>query len=183
VIDRFSLVVAFRNQVSDRALRRRYLAVEAVMQALAGSAALDPGLCALAGLGAGFDAQLCSHNPERRGRVAAELLRTEGAPAEVAVAVEQCFRQADAAALSPLAALLAVADAVVGEIYDRLAEQNLAELDTFDLAHAVERRARRRGEPRARRLLDCAAATRLDLEGAITASVSAMIAIRADLGL
>ena len=44
MIDRFHFYVILRAQVSDRALRRRYLAGEAIMQTLAEPAGLDPQL-------------------------------------------------------------------------------------------------------------------------------------------
>ena len=123
MLDRFQLLLILRNQVSDRALRRRALAVEAVMEQLAPRAGLDVEACRIAGLGCWLDAQMCVANPDRRGALAAEYLATEGAPDDIADAVRQCYRESDVAALSPLAALRVIADAQVGEIYEALADE------------------------------------------------------------
>jgi hypothetical protein len=169
VIDRFGLYVVIRAQVSDRALRRRYLAIEAIMETLAPSASLDPAMAGLTGLGACIDAQLCRHNDERRGELAEELLLTEGVPAEVATAVRQCYRVDDVERLSPLAALLVAAEGIAESVYEQL------ELGPLDAAQP--------GAPASRRAFECLQRLDVDAREASSAGLAAMIRIRGDLKL
>jgi len=168
-LDRFLLFVILRNQVSDRAHVRRALATEAVMEELAPLAGLDVEHSRLAGLGSGIDAQWCVSNPARRGEIAEEYLLTEGAPEGVADAVRQCSCEPDASRLSELAALLVVADALVGEIYAELAEISLDELQpTMAASH---------------RAIECLARVGIEPQVAAEGALAAMRRVREDLQL
>jgi predicted hydrolase (HD superfamily) len=166
--DRFALWVALRAQVSDRELQRRYLAVEAIMEALAPAAGVDVEHARLAGLGAMADAQLCRHNPERRGEVAEEYLLTEGVPPEVASAVRWCYREDFVDKLSDLACLLAAAEGIADFVHAELAHTPLDDI--------------RPGSPDPR-AAECLDRLGLDPLAAVATALSAMRAIRADLRL
>jgi predicted hydrolase (HD superfamily) len=157
VVNRFDLFLVVRNQLGDRALVRRSLAVEAVMEALARACGGDAELWGLIGLGADIDAALVARNPERRGEVAAQLLRTEGLPAEAVQAV-RTFRAGRIADLPPLALALVAASAMVAHL----------EEDGPD-ARMLEHRLRR-GEERPREAL---AALGLDLPAATVLAAEA----------
>lgn len=169
MLDRFQLFVILRNQVSDRAVVRRALAVEAVIEALAPAVDLDVEEARLAALGAAIDVQMCRLNPDRRGEIAAEFLATEGASAAVATAVRQCFREPRVDRLSALAALLVVAEALTDEIYAELAEISLDELQPCMAA-----------SPRARQ---CVERLGLDPHAAAVAALEAVRRVRDDLRL
>lgn len=174
-MNRFELLVIVRGQVTDRALLRRYLAVEAAMEELAADLGLDPSIAALAGLGLGFDAQLCRHNPDRLGEVARELLATEDAPPEVGDAVLAARRSAPES-LSALAAALMIAEALVTTVYAELdGEDPLDELSPRAIAMKAERAA-----PRA---VAAARARGLALEPLAAHTLAGMRRIRADLGV
>lgn len=112
MLTRFELLVVLRQQLRERALVQRSLAFEAVMETLAEMCGGDAQLWGLAGLGADIDVKLTQDNPARRGAIAEELLRTEGAPAAVAVAVR--LRHDTPADRQPqLARGLVVAEALV----------------------------------------------------------------------
>jgi predicted hydrolase (HD superfamily) len=184
-LDRFQLFVIVRNQVSDRDILRRYLAVEAAMEELAPALdGIDVGHARLLGLGACIDAQLCRANPERRGEVAKEILDTEGAPPEVCSAVLACRRD-EPEVMTSLAALLLTAEAVVGEIYDvmEVDEAGLDDLESELLAMRIERRAVRRGDEEAKRVLKVLERLGITLERAAVATLAAMRRVREDLRL
>ena len=111
-LSRFDLLIVLRNQVRDRGLVQRALAVEAVMEELAGALGHDPALWGLAGLGADIDVRMTAQHPERRGVVAEELLLAEGAPAEVAAAA-RARHQSPPGQMTTLARALVVAAAQV----------------------------------------------------------------------
>lgn len=165
-----------RNLVSDRRLLRRYVAVEASMEELAPDLGLDASIAGLAGLGLGFDAQLCLHNPERLGEIARELLATEGAPAEVSAAV-LAARRDPADALAPLAAGLVITEALVIAAYRELEEPD----ETLDAltARAVSRLTER-ATPRA---ASAARARGLALERCAAHTLTGMRRVRSDLAL
>lgn len=169
MLDRFQLFVIVRNQLSDRAVVRRGLAVEAVMEELAPLAGLDLDAARLAGLGSVVDAQMCAANPDRRGEVAEEYLRTEGAPDAVASAVRQCFREPDASRLSELAALLVAADALVEEIYRELEGERLDDLQPAMAA--------------SRRVLDCLDRVGIEPRVAAELALAGVRRVRDDLKL
>lgn len=169
MIDRFHLYVILRAQVSDRALRRRYLAVEVIMEALAEPAGVDRQLAGLTGLGAIADAQLCRMNPARRGEVAEEFLLTEGAPVESAEAVRQCFREVDVSKLTDLAALLVAAEGIVDLLHEDLAHVSLDELQP--------------STPGTMRAVECLDRLGLDPLDSVAAAIEAMREIREDLAL
>ena len=112
MLSRFELLMVVRNQVRAKALVDRAVAVEAEMEALAAVLGGDPAVWGLAGLGADIDVRLTAQHPERRGIVAEELLRAEGAPPEVAAA-ERARHHAAPAQMTPLARALVVAEAQV----------------------------------------------------------------------
>jgi predicted hydrolase (HD superfamily) len=162
------------------------LATQAVMEELAEPLGLDRTLCSLAGLGAGLDLRLCANNPGRRGEVAEEMLRTEGAPAEVADAVRARFKAAKLDALPRLALALIAADALVAAAFELL---SLLELPTAHdlspqlLAARFERRAARRADDDAVRGLRALALLGLDARRAAEHTVAGFYLARADLGL
>ncbi len=157
VLGRFELMLVLRNQVGDRALVRRSLAVEAVMEELAGALGHDAVLWGLCGLGADIDAELTAGNPDRRGGVAEELLLTEGAPAEVAAAARLQHGGA-VAGMPPLARGLVAAGALV----DIISELPPDEREARTVAFALAKRGRR-GDARP---LQALAALALDPEQA-----------------
>lgn len=168
---RFELLVIARIQVKDRAVLRRYFAVEAVMEALAPAAGLDPTHAALTGLGASLDVRLCAHNPDRRGEVAREMLLTEGAPLEVQEAVGVAYRgQPDE--LPPMAAALVAAEALVDAAFAALEDLAFDELTAHHVAIGVRRHDR---------ALAALAALGIDLDDAAAATVRGLHAARADL--
>jgi len=184
VLTRFSLFVIVRAQVSDRELLRRSLAVEAAMEELALVAGLDPTLAGLAGLGAGLDAQLCERNPSRRGALAEEMLRTEGAPVEVAAAVRQCWREADVPALAPLAAALVASHGLIDQIYAVLeTDEKLGFVEAAAVAMTLERKGRRGDEPTAARVLACLARLGVTPAAAAELALRGMDRVREDLQL
>lgn len=187
-LTRFELAVVVRVQVSDLAVLRHYLAVEAAMEELADAIDLDRDLAAMTGFGAAIDAQLCAHNPDRRGEVAAEMLRTEGADPAVIDAVVAARKQ-PADALEPLAAALLVADALVAAALSLALEDDgedgdpLDELSPRGIAVAVALAARRAPEGDAARALAAVAALGMDMDRAAALTLQAVRRVRADLGL
>lgn len=169
MIDRFHLFVILRAQVSDRAVRRRYLAAEAIMTALAEPAGIEPALAGITGLGAMADAQLCAANPDRRGEVAEEFLLTEGVPEAAAAAVRQCYRELDVARLSDLAALLVATEGILDLLYEELEHVSLDEV--------------RASSPGTMRAAEALARLELDPLDSVAAAIDAMRAIREDLEL
>lgn len=182
MIGRLDLFIVLRNQLADKALLRRALAVEAVMEDLARETGADPTLWGLAGLGADIDAKLTALNPDRRGAVAEELLRTEGVPAEAAAAA-RLVRHGPPAELPPIARALVASgwlcDTVTAEM-----EEPEATLDAIEprvLEHRL-RRAAQREDADAVRTLAC-----LDLLSVAPAragelTMAAHLRVRQDLG-
>jgi predicted hydrolase (HD superfamily) len=180
-IGRLDLFIALKNQLADRRLARRALAVEAVMEELARAAGGDPALWGLAGLGADIDAKLAERNPDRRGAIAEELLLAEGVAAEAAAAARQ-WRDGTPATMPPIARGLGAAQHLVGIVEAELAEDvSLASLEPVILDHRL-RRGVRREDPAATRAQLC-----LDLLGvprarAAELALAALARIRQDLG-
>jgi predicted hydrolase (HD superfamily) len=182
----FELLIIARIQIGDRQLVRRYLATQAVMEELAAPLGLDPVLCSLAGLGAGLDARLCAANPERRGEVADEMLRAEGAPAEVAEAVRACFKATELEPLPRLALALIAADALVAAAFDLVSlieEPSADQLSPRLLAARFERRAAHGGDRGAARGRRALALLELDVARAAACAVDGFQLARTDLGL
>lgn len=177
MISRFELYVVLRAQVRDRALLRRALAKEAVCGALAVSVGADAELWGLAGLGADIDVVLTAENPQRRGAVAEELLRAEGAPADAAAAARTCRCDAPEL-LSPLARCLVVADALVDGFV--ATEEKLEDLTPAHLALPLGKAARR-GDPQAERALVCLGLLGLDVDRAAAAALEGLRAAAEDL--
>lgn len=186
VLDRFQLFVIVRRQVSDRELLRRYLAVEAAMEEMAQQLGEMPVESArMTGLGACVDAQLCRENPDRRGEVASEILRTEGAPREVCDAVLAC-RSAEPDTLTPLSAGLLVAEWVVDDVHEvmELEEGGLDDVSALVVTRRIARRAARPENAELQRLQQAALERLgLTLEEAVTATLNAMLRVRDDLRL
>lgn len=183
MLTRFELFVVLRNQVRDRAMVRRSLAVEAAMEELAALAGADPARWGLCGLGANIDAELVARNEGRRGEVAEEILLTEGVEPELARAA-RTRRRLPPQELSPLEAALAGAEGLVDEVYALLSlDETLDTIDPAAIAHRLRRAADRRGDEAARRVLDCLARVGLELDDAARAVVSAMRRVREDLRL
>lgn len=186
ILDRFQLFLIVRNQVSDRDLLRRYLAVEAAMEEMVPLVhELNLEHARLVGLGAGIDVQLCRANPTRLGEVASEILATEGAPAEVSEAV-LARRRTQPEALTPLSAGLLVAELIIDEIYELMDvdEDGLDEVRAVAVTRRLERRSRRPGNEDTRRLQEAAVARLgLPLERIVDAALAGMRRIREDLRL
>jgi len=85
---RFEAFLLLRRRVRDRNLVRRCLAAEAVMEDLASRLGGDPGTWGLAGLLHEVDAEFTGSNPRSKGAVAADIVRSDGGPAEVVRALE-----------------------------------------------------------------------------------------------
>ena len=177
MISRFELYVVLRAQLRDKALLRRALAKEAVCAALAAAVGADAELWGLSGLGADIDAVLTAENPQRRGAVAEELLRAEGAPADAAAAARTC--RADAPELlSPLARGLVVADALVDAFIGT--EEKLDDLTPAHLALPLAKAARR-GDASAERALVCLGLLGLDVDRAAAAALEGLRGAAGDL--
>jgi predicted hydrolase (HD superfamily) len=183
MLTRFELMVILRNQVSDRKVVRRSLAVEATLEEWAAERGADVTTWAMAGLGADIDAELLAGNAERRGEVAEELLLTEGASAEVAAAARQRLA-ANVDEMPVLAAAVAAAEAVVDDVHEALAlGDSLDGLEAFAIAHRLGRAASRRGDERAIRTLALLERIGLSAERAAALALAAMRRIREDLRL
>jgi predicted hydrolase (HD superfamily) len=178
-IGRLELFIVLRNQLADRALVQRALAVEAVMEDLAVELGADTALWALAGLGADIDAKLAAHNPDRRGAVAEELLLAEGVAAGAAAAARQ-WRHGPAGELPDLAQALAGAEWLVDAVGRARSDPDV-DLRPELIAHHL-RRAARRDEPEARRVTDCLAALGLSPGRAAEIAIAAHLRVREDLG-
>jgi len=83
MLTRFEAFLLLRRRVRDRGLVRRCLAVEALMEDLAPRFAGDVEVWGLAGLLHEVDAEFTENNPKSKGRVAADIVRSDGGPAEV----------------------------------------------------------------------------------------------------
>lgn len=183
MLSRFELFVILRNQVADRRLVRRTLAVEATLEDWAAAAGADAPVWALAGLGAGIDAELCLSNPGRRGEVAEELLLAEGAAPEVAAAARERLKLGPDE-MSVLAAAVAAAEAIVDQVHTQLElDGGLDAVDAAAVAFRLRRLAEKRGDEEAIRALACLARTGLPLERAAELAVAALRRVREDLRL
>jgi predicted hydrolase (HD superfamily) len=80
---RFEAFLLLRRRVRDRSLVRRCLAAEAVLEDLASRLGGDAGIWGLAGLLHEVDAEFTENNPKSKGKVAADIVRSDGGPAEV----------------------------------------------------------------------------------------------------
>jgi predicted hydrolase (HD superfamily) len=182
-LTRFELFVILRNQVKERVHVRRALAVEATMEELAAELGQDARVWAMAGLGAFIDAELQQVNVQRRGEVAEEILLTEGAPGEVAAAARARLG-VDPAAMSVLAAALAAAEALVGEVWAQLdAGDRLDDIEGLAVARRVSRAAERRGDENAARLLALVARIGVGADRAAELTLAGMRRVREDLKL
>jgi predicted hydrolase (HD superfamily) len=184
MLTRFELMVILRNQVSDRKVVRRSLAVEATLEEWAAELGADATTWAMAGLGANIDAELLAAGDEgRRGEVAEELLLTEGASAEVAAAARQRLA-ADVDAMPVLAAAVAAAEAIVDEIHAALAlGDGLDGLEPFAVAHRLGRLASKRGDEQAIRTLALLERVGIAPERAAALALAGLQRIREDLRL
>lgn len=153
------------------------------MEDLAARAGADATIWGLAGLGADVDGQLCEHNPDRRGRTAEELLLTEGAPPEVAAAARERLHLGPAE-MSPLAAGLCAAEALVDDVYGTIeAGDPLDSIEALAVARRIARAAEQKGDPEAKRALECLARVGVSLDDAAELTLAAMNRVREDLRL
>jgi predicted hydrolase (HD superfamily) len=182
MLTRFELFIVLRSQVADRARVKRAVAVEAAMEALAEELGANPVIWGLAGLGADIDCAFAAGNPERRGHVARELLLTEGAPAEVADAVRDRAHESPER-MTPLAAGLGLADALVDAMLSAAAEDGLDGVDAQGEAIRLGRSAERRGDAIALRALACAARVGVTIERGAEVVLAALRRARQDVGL
>jgi predicted hydrolase (HD superfamily) len=183
MLTRFELYVILRNQVADRGLRRRALAVEAAMEEMAGVVAgADPLVWGLAGLGANIDVARVVANPGRRGEMAAEFLATEGAPAEVVTAASA--RLGDVEAMDAMTAALVAAEALCEHVWDEIkGGEKLDRLDPRVIELRVKRQAEKHGHEAAVRVLLCLDRAGITLGRAAELVVAGMVRIKEDLKL
>ncbi len=180
---RFELIVILRNQVADRRVVRRSLAVEAVLEEWAIAVGADVATWAMAGLGANIDAELLAgtRSGERRGHVAEELLLTEGASAEVAAAARQRLGE-DVSTMPVLAAAVAAAEAFADDVRAAVeAGDALDGLEAFALVHRLHRAAEKRADAIALRTLELLARVGLDATRAATLALAGIVRVREDL--
>lgn len=85
---RFEAFLLLRRRVRDRSLVRRCLAAEAVLEDLASRLGGEVEIWGLAGLLHEVDAEFTENNPKSKGTVAADIVRSDGGPAEVVRALE-----------------------------------------------------------------------------------------------
>jgi hypothetical protein len=201
VLTRFELFVIVRNQLADRSIVRRSLAIEAVMEDLAAEVApADREIWGLAGLGANIDARLGAQvGAEKRGVLARDLLLAEGVPAAAADAARDRFG-GDVDAMTAIAAALVAAEAIVTMVIDDLtveiggdergergaALDEPATLDAIDpatIAHRIRRAAERRGDPAATRVIACATRIGTTIDRAAEIALASMLRVREDLRL
>ena len=181
-IGRLDLFIALRNQLGDKSLARRALAVEAVMEELARAAGHDAALWGLAGLGADIDVKLAAQNPDKRGLMAEELLLAEGVAPAAAAAARQC-RAGRASELVPIAQGLVVTQKLVAIVERELSEPDvtLATLEPVVLDHRL-RRLVRREEPEALRAAECLEALGVERLAAAELALAALRRVNQDLG-
>lgn len=134
---RFEAFLLLRRRVRDRDLVRRCLAVEAVLEDLAPRFEGDVETWGLAGLLHEVDAEFTENNPRSKGRVAADIVRSDGGPAQV-VAALQNFRGPGPHA-DPLTRALAAAVPAAMIVLDLASSpQELENLDSDGLASALD---------------------------------------------
>ncbi len=183
MLTRFELMVILRNQVSDRRVVRRSLAVEATLEEWAADLGADVVTWAMAGLGANIDAELLAGNVERRGEVAEELLLTEGASPEIAAAARlRLVRDVDD--MPVLAAAIAAAEAIVDDVHAAIElGDTLDGLEAFAISHRLGRAAEKRGDETAIRTLALLERIGLAPERAAALALAGMLRVREDLRL
>jgi predicted hydrolase (HD superfamily) len=185
MLTRFELMVILRNQVADRRLVRRALAVEATLEEWAAEVPdADVAAWAMAGLGANIDAELlAAGSAERRGQVAEELLLTEGAHPEIAAAARLRLGR-DVDAMPILAAAVAAGEAIVDEIYGALMlGDKLDDLEPRAVSHRLSRAADKRGDEDAIRTLALLERIGIPVERAAELALAGMLRVREDLRL
>ncbi len=134
---RLEAFLLLRRHVRDGAFRRRALAVEAVMETLAGRLGAEPARWGVLGLLAELDAGFTARNPTRRGLVAEEMLAASDLPPEDRAALREQWR-AEAGSRLVVRALAAAVPAarLLLEGVDGLA--GLRALEPSELAGLVE---------------------------------------------
>jgi len=88
-VTRFEAFLLLRKRVRDRTLIKNCLVVEAIMEDLAVHFGEDPQTWGLAGLLFEMDYEFTEKNPSGKGKIAADIARSEGAPAIICRALEE----------------------------------------------------------------------------------------------
>jgi hypothetical protein len=149
MMTRFEAFLLLRRRVRDRSLVKRCLAVEALMEDLAPRFAGDVAVWGLAGLLHEVDAEFTENNPKSKGRVAADIVRSDGGPAEVVRALQD-FRGPGPNA-DPLTRALAAAVPAAMILLDLASgPEELEALESGELPNAVEDPSIAPGASRAR---------------------------------
>lgn len=134
---RFEAFLLLRRRVRDRGLVRRCLAVEAVLEDLAPRFQGDIEIWGLAGLLHEVDAEFTENNPKSKGAVAADIVRSDGGPAEVVLALQK-FRGPGPHA-DPLTRALAAAVPAAMIVLDLASSrEDLENLGSGELIGALE---------------------------------------------
>jgi uncharacterized protein len=146
-VTRFEAFLLLRKRLRDRSRVRVCLAAEAVMEDLARRLGEDPDTWGLAGLLHDVDHEFTDQNPKRRGKVAAEIARNEGAPEGICRALAgfrgpgphpDLLTNALAAGVPAAMIILEVAESREGVL--RIADQDLANiLDDPSIAPTASR--------------------------------------------
>jgi predicted hydrolase (HD superfamily) len=146
---RFEAFLLLRRRVRDRGLVKRCLAVEAVLEELAPRFGGDVATWGLAGLLHEVDAEFTENNPKSKGTVAADIVRSDGGPAEVVRALKG-FRGPGPHA-DPLTRALAAAVPAAMIVLDlATSREALENLGSVELASALEDPSVATGASRAR---------------------------------
>jgi predicted hydrolase (HD superfamily) len=146
---RFEAFLLLRRRVRDRNLVRRCLAVEALMEDLAPHLEGDVAIWGLTGLLHEVDAEFTKSNPRSKGRVAADIVRSDGGPAEVVRALQD-FRGPGPHA-DPLTRALAAAVPAAMILLDVASSREEVEaLESGELPDALEDPSIAPGASRAR---------------------------------
>jgi len=146
---RFEAFLLLRRRVRDRELVRRCLVVEALMEDLAPRFLGDVDAWGLAGLLHAVDVEFTENNPKRQGAVAADIVRSDGGPPEVARALEG-FRGPGPHKDSLTRALAAAVPAAMIVLDLASSREDLENLNGGDLAGALEDPSVAPGASRAR---------------------------------
>ena len=134
---RFEAFLLLRRRVRDRAVVRLCLAVEALMEDLAPRFEGEPEIWGLAGLLHEVDCEFTENNPDRKGAVAADIVRAESGPQEVVSALVR-FRK-PGPHQDPLTQALSAAVPAAMIVLDLAGcPEDLERLDSRELAGAPE---------------------------------------------
>jgi predicted hydrolase (HD superfamily) len=134
---RFEAFLLLRRRVRDRGLVRRCLAAEAVLEDLATRLGGEVEIWGLAGLLHEVDAEFTENNPKSKGTVAADIVRSDGGPADVVRAL-QGFRGPGPHADELTRALAAAVPAVMIVLDLASSPEDLEKLDSGEMLGALD---------------------------------------------